>query len=312
MKKETLFTIDALPYRQPIPVYGYYFGTSAKTLAVMGAIRGDEIQQMYTAARLIKRLSRMEQEGRLSGECGILVIPCAGQFSMNVGHRFWPLDNTDINRMFPGYDAGETTQRLAARIFDALKGYHWGIHLTSLYLPGDFVPHIRIMDTGFQKNDDGLGFGLPYLVIRKPHPYDTTTLNYNWQIWETNTFSLYTRATDSIDEKSAEEAVDSILRFLTGRKMILADDRLPTGWMTQQLNEQELLTVHNKTSGILLLRHKPCDRITRNETIAWIIDPYTSEIREELHSPTDGVIFFARHAQILPSHTIVFRIITAS
>ena len=32
---------------------------------------------------------------------------------MNVGKRFFPVDNTDINRMFPGYDKGETTQRLA-------------------------------------------------------------------------------------------------------------------------------------------------------------------------------------------------------
>jgi len=310
MRKEILFTIDALPYRQPIPVYGYYFGSSTKTLAVMGAIRGDEFQQMYTAARLVKRLSQMEQDGRLSEECGILVIPCAGQFSMNVGHRFWPLDNTDINRMFPGYDAGETTQRLASRIFEALKGYRWGIHLTSLYLPGDFVPHIRIMDTGFQKNDDGLDFGLPYLVVRKPHPYDTTTLNYNWQIWETNTFSLYTRATDCIDERSAEEAVDSILRFLVNRKRIPEDNTLPAGLPTQHLNEKDLITVHNKAAGILLLRHKPADRVTRNETIAWVIDPYTTDIREELRAPSDGVIFFARHAQILPSHTVVFRIIS--
>jgi len=308
MRKELLFTIDALPYRHSIPVYGYYFGSGTKTLAVMGAIRGDEFQQMYTAARLVKRLSLLESRSGISKDCGILVIPCAGQFSMNVGHRFWPLDNTDINRMFPGYDAGETTQRLAARIFEALKGYLWGIHLTSLYLPGDFVPHIRIMDTGFQKNEDGLDFGLPYLVIRTPHPYDTTTLNYNWQIWETNTFSLYTRATDCIDEKSAEEAVDSILRFLARRDMI-QEGCLPPGLSTTQLDEKDLIAIHNTTGGILLNRHKPADRIARNEPIASIIDPYTSEIREELHSPSDGVIFFARHAQILPSHTVVFRII---
>ena len=31
-------------------------------------------------------------------------------------------------------------------------------------------------------------FGLPYAFIRTPRPYDTTTLNYNWQIWETKAF----------------------------------------------------------------------------------------------------------------------------
>ena len=114
---------------------GWFFGTPGqKTLAVMGALRGNEIQQMYVCSQLIRQLDALEQAGALSADCGILVIPCANQFSMNVGRRFWAADNTDINRMFPGYDAGETTQRIAARIFAALQGYTYGVHVTSLYL----------------------------------------------------------------------------------------------------------------------------------------------------------------------------------
>ena len=63
MRRVKLFTIDALPYRQPIPVYGYRFGSRKKTLAVMGAIRGDEVQQMYVAARLVRKFSELEKDG---------------------------------------------------------------------------------------------------------------------------------------------------------------------------------------------------------------------------------------------------------
>ena len=66
MKREVLCTISALPYRQPIPVYGFRFGSGDETLAVMGAIRGDEFQQMYTAARLIQRLEKLSGNGRAS------------------------------------------------------------------------------------------------------------------------------------------------------------------------------------------------------------------------------------------------------
>ncbi|SDO96739.1 M14 family metallopeptidase [Selenomonas ruminantium] len=308
MKRKTLFTIDAQPYRQSIPVYGYFFGSEKKTLAVMGAIRGDEFQQMYTAAKLVQQLSELEAAGKLADDCGILVIPCAGQFSMNVSRRFWPLDNTDINRMFPGYEKGETTQRLAARIFAALKGYTFGIHLTSLYLPGDFVPHIRIMDTGWQDNEEGLDFGLPYLITRKPHPYDTTTLNYNWQVWETRTFSLYTKATDFIDEESAQEATDSILRFLACHGF-LKDAALPAGALTQEIKENNLLTVRNCYGGILLHCRKVGQQVKSGEIIANIVDPYTAEVYEEIRAPHDGLIFFARHAQIISAHTILFRLI---
>ena len=196
MREEVLFTLDT-PYRQPLAVKGWFFGTPGqKTLAVMGALRGNEIQQMYVCSQLIRQLDALEQAGALSADCGILVIPCANQFSMNVGRRFWAADNTDINRMFPGYDAGETTQRIAARIFAALQGYTYGVHVTSLYLPGNCLGHLRIMETGYQSPEIARDFGLPYIALRQPHPYDTTTLNYNWQIWDTHTFSLYTPATE--------------------------------------------------------------------------------------------------------------------
>ena len=308
MKRKTLFTIDAQPYRQPIPVYGYFFGSEEKTLAVMGAIRGDEFQQMYTAAKLVQELTRLEAEGKLTGDCGLLVIPCAGQFSMNVSRRFWPLDNTDINRMFPGYDKGETTQRLAWHIFEALKGYTYGIHLASLYLPGDFIPHIRIMDTGWQENAEGLDFGLPYLITRKPRPYDTTTLNYNWQVWKTRTFSLYTKATDFIDEKSAQEATDSILRFLS-RHDFLKDVPLPEGEATQAVSEKNLVTIRNTCGGILLHCRPTSSQVQTGEIMANIVDPYTATVLEEIRAPQKGTIFFARHAQIISAQTIVFRLI---
>ena len=140
-------------------------------------------------------------------------------FHIRIQKRFWPTDNTDINRMFPGYDLGETTQRIAAGVFDTVKEYDYGIQFASFYMPGDFIPHVRMMETGYQNAslanlfglqyvvnfvphirlmDEGysrietaMQFGLPYVVKRKVRPYDTATLNYNWQVWNTEAFSLY-------------------------------------------------------------------------------------------------------------------------
>lgn len=53
---------------------------------------------------------------------------------MNIHKRFWPVDNTNVNRMFPGYDKGETTQRVAADIFEAVSSYEYGIQLAR-FLP---------------------------------------------------------------------------------------------------------------------------------------------------------------------------------
>lgn len=50
---------------------------------------------------------------------------------------------------------------------------------------GNFIPHVRMVDCDYSSVDIARQFGLPYVVLRKVRPYDTTTLNYNWKIWET-------------------------------------------------------------------------------------------------------------------------------
>jgi hypothetical protein len=87
-----------------------------------------------------------------------------------------------------------------------LEGFRYGIHLTSHYISGNFVPHVSIQDTGRSYIESARDFGLPYIRFRKPTRYDTTTLNYNWQIWETLAYSVYGGDDKAVDaEVSAAE-----------------------------------------------------------------------------------------------------------
>lgn len=308
MKEITLFTLET-PYRQPLQVKGYMFGKyEEKSLAVMGALRGNEIQQLYVCGCLIKELKKLEHDGKLTDDCGILVVPCANQFSMNVGRRFWAADNTDINRMFPGYLQGETTQRIAARIFEALQGYKYGIQMASFYLPGDFLPHVRMMETGYQHIEDADDFGLPYVVLRSPQPYDTTTLNYNWQIWNTQAFSLYTRETDSIDQITARQAVDSVLHFLRA-KGLCNIDCVPMEEKPHFFREDTLHTVLSGSGGLLIRQKEPGNAVKAGELLGEILDPCTDTVLEPLYAKIDGRVFFAHKAQLIGGHEVAFRLI---
>ena len=79
MKREILYTMK-MPYRQDFLLEGFRFGEGEKSCAVVGGIRGDEVQQMYTCARLVKALAEIEQRGNLLPGHEILVIPCAGRW----------------------------------------------------------------------------------------------------------------------------------------------------------------------------------------------------------------------------------------
>lgn len=76
------------------------------------------------------------------------------------------------------------------------KGYEYGIQLASFYQPGNFLAYVKLMGTGFTNANIMKDFVLQFGTICKPRPYDATTLNYNWQVWETKTFSVYANAND--------------------------------------------------------------------------------------------------------------------
>lgn len=306
MKKECIFSLEN-SYRDNLNVYGYRFGKGEKAACIVGSMRGDEVQQLYICSQIVKALKHLEERGAIVGSNEILVIPSVNHSSMNIGKRFWATDNTDINRMFPGYGAGETTQRIADGVFQAIQGYTYGIQFPSFYIQGDFVPHVRMMETGFQNPSLANLFGLPYVVIRKPRPIDTATLNYNWQIWNTSAFSLYTSATRHLDEASARMAVASVLRFLT--RMGILRYTSHSGFIASVIREDDLTSVKNDLPGLYRRQVEPGQEVHRGQELASILDPLEGEVISRVLAPTDGIVYFAHSDPLVMEGTIVFKII---
>ena len=295
------------PYRDDLRIQGYRFGKGEKAACIVGALRGNEVQQLYVCSQIIKTLAELERRGNIVRDKEILVVPSANSASLNIGSRFWALDKTDINRMFPGYNLGETTQRIAAGLFENIKGYAYGIQFPSFYMQGDFIPHVRMMETGYQNPSLANLFGLPYVVIRSPKPYDTTTLNYNWQMNQTNAFSVYSSATDKIDEESAKRAVAAVLRFLTRMGMVRYQSH--SGYIATVIEEGDLASVRTDRAGIYKPFFRPGEEAARGDVLAEIIDPYEGEVISRILSPADGIVFFAHSQPLVMEGTIIFKII---
>lgn len=306
MNRIVLFEEKSL-YRAPYTVWGFEFGTGEKSACIIGNLRGNEIQQIYICSQLVKAMKRLEEQGRIHKGHSVLIVPAANPYSVNSKARFWPTDKTDINRMFPGYDQGETTQRIAAGIFDNIKDYRYGIQFSSFYMPGKFMPHVRMMETGYEDVEMAKQFGLPYVVRRKVRPYDTTTLNYNWQIWETKAFSLFSTATTEIDRKSANDAVHSVLRFLAKQGVI--EYNTHDGFISTVINDSELLSVRTKTAGIFENHIEVGSEVYAGQLLARILDPLEGEVLEELRAPVDGIVFFAHSEPLTYASTAVIKLI---
>lgn len=307
MEKELIYSIPSI-YRDDFRIQGYRFGSGEKTLCVIGSMRGNEYQQIYTCSQLIKTLKRLEAEGKLDENKEILVIPSLNPCSMNIEKRFWPTDNTDINRMFPGYPLGETTQRIAAGVFEKISVYKNGIQFPSFYMPGKFCPHVRMMKTGYENMEKARQFGLPFIVLKVPKPYDTTTLNYNWQIWETDAFSIYGTSTDQLDEESTQKIVECILRFMEAND-ILKVKETGSGEKSIVFSDREMLSVRPRKSGIYKGVVSVQQKVKKGQLLAYILDACEGEIIEELCAPADGVIFFMHDKPLVYANTAVIKLL---
>lgn len=169
MEEKVLYSMES-PFQQEINVKGYYFGKNEgkeHSACIVGALRGNEYQQLYICSKLIDVLKKIEKHGDIVGENGILVIPSVSNMSMDFGKRFWISDDTDLNRLFPGNPSGESGKPCGICDYGNDKRIPiW--HSSAILLSwGTFMPHIRLLDPEHGSTSLANLFGLPYVIEAK-------------------------------------------------------------------------------------------------------------------------------------------------
>lgn len=212
-----------------------------------------------------------------------------------------------LQQKIPGYSEGETTQRIAAGIFEQIQDYKYGVQFASFYMPGAFVPHIRMMKTGFEDKELASQFGLPFVILHTPRPFDTTTLNYNWQIWETKAFSLYTTNTARVDRESADQAVEAILNFMSKQGIIRYNGY--AGYISRVIESEDFVPVRAEAAGFFESFVKPGEKVHRGQLLAKIWDPYVAEMRSAIISPENATVAFVQDEDMTYQNTAVLKLI---
>lgn len=307
MKKDILFTVPSY-FRDDMNIMAYRFGKGEKSCAVVGALRGDEVQQLYVCARLVAYLRDVEKDGGILPGRSVMVVPTAIGASMNVGERLWAPEDMDINRRFPGDMGGATTERIAGALLERLRAYRYGVQLTSFYQSGSFVPHVRMMDTGRQSPEMGCEFGLPYVYVRTPRGYEQTTLNYCWQMSGTQAYSLYAGRTQEIDESAADQTLRAIIRFLNGRG-IISSETVPA-YPSNIITGEDVISVRTKNAGLLRRVKFAGAHVRRGEQLAFILNPCDGSVREALKTPATGTLFFMQDGPFVAGRSPVFQVLS--
>ncbi len=295
MEKQLIVEIPS-PSRDSLKIYGFRFGKKGKkpSAVIISGFRGDEITHIYASSLIIKFLK--ENPFLIKGE--IFIIPVVNIFGFNVEKRFWPFDNTDISKMFPGFINGETTQRIAAKIFEYIKNYDYGIEIISGEKNAEYVPHVRVLDYEDINFEDAKDFGFRYIYKVKPDFCDNVSILYNWHRLDTKAFSIFGGKTQQLDLSISERIKEGILSFL-GEKNII-DYKFSVKEESIIIEEKDLISFETNNSGIFIPFKKAGEKIKKGEILYQVIDPLTGNIKEEIYSLEDGFIFQVFSRNLIP------------
>lgn len=299
-------------------------------IGITSGIHGDELNGTYICALLVQTLKQIlyeQQTAVLNAE--IKILPALNPPGLNNSVRFWPFDLTDINRMFPGYDKGETSQRLAAAIFSELSNV---THLVDIHSSNLFVremPQVRLYRWNEEILNLSYEFGLPVIWLREITTMEKVHLPQTLSENGTKSFILQAGQALAIDAKLCKNIVLGILQWLRAlnalqwkrknkkdsekyrRKEYALQDRSKI----LLANSKNTFSLTAESAGLFVLKkdgfnHSALGKeIAKGEELGIVSDPLTGEVKEKICSPVDGTLFTVRIHPIVYQGSLLARIV---
>ncbi|MBN2895670.1 MAG: succinylglutamate desuccinylase/aspartoacylase family protein [Campylobacterales bacterium] len=306
MKKIEIIRLESLS-RAPLVVEGFSFKGSdpgAPSAAIVGAMEGGVVLPLYIASALVDFLKNSLPKKRILGN--ILIVPSINHYALNIRERFWPLDKTNLNMMFPGYDQGETTQRIAKKLFDALQGHTYGISLETRPDPASCLPYVSLFQSGYEDLEGAKRFGLEFIYHKGLTSIDTVSLQYNWQLWETKAYTLMCPSDTQVKPETANTLFQAVLRFLSQSGVI--DYHMFNAAQTDVITRSDIEVIKASRSGIFVPKRSVGSYVATGEIIGTVIHALDGATIHRFEAPCDGVITCINNQALIYEKAVAFRI----
>ncbi|KAB2953421.1 hypothetical protein F9B85_05795 [Heliorestis acidaminivorans] len=303
-----------IPFREPMVIYKNEFRGHGEgpLISLVSGIHGDELNGIYLLTCLSAFLEEVvqgkEPNYKLRGT--VRIIPVVNVPGVNFAGRNWPFDNTDINRMFPGYDQGETTQRIADGIFQATKDSDYAIDIHSSNEQFYEIPHVRT----FYPDDHELKLapylGCPYLLHRELTPIYKTQLSYHWKETAVSPYILMLGVARQIEEPIVQQVCQGLIDFMVATK-ILEGPPLETPKPIPLFGATNTNLVLSQAAGIF----RPCAIVgteqRQGDLLGHIYNVLTGALEEEVRAPASGLLAGLRTYPMVYEKELLARIFSS-
>lgn len=313
MKPPALLQMTA-PLREDFDIAYHDLGPAGEspTLALVAGIHGDELNGVFVLSRLAHFLGHVAA-GRQPGQqlnARVVLVPAVNVLGVNTRTRRWPFDSTDINRMFPGYDAGETTQRIAHAVLELTRPARYRVDIHSSNLDFEELPQVRLYAPSDGERRTARLFGLTAVIERPMNPIFTSTIGHAWRACAGENFVLQGGQAGVLQPPHCDRLFHALVAFLSRTDIlggvVLSDEDEDTHYFGVH-HTFPLISEH---AGLFLSRLAVGRWVRAGDLIGQVYDGFTGELRHDVKAPVAGLLSGIRRQPLLFEGDLIARIQT--
>jgi predicted deacylase len=280
-------------------------------VALVAGLHGNELNGVFVLARLASFLRQVASGGRAGAELlgRVVLIPAVNVLGINVRRRAWPFDGTDVNRMFPGYDAGETTQRIAAAVLAATAEAHWRIDIHSSNVDFEELPQVRLFEPTDEEREGARWLGLPALVERPVTPLLTATLAYAWRQRGGRGLVIQCGHAGGLQPAHCERLFRALVDFLERAGLLVGVRLAEPEEDVHGFGPRQSFPLISEHAGWFVSRFEVGQWVQAGEEIGSVYDGFRGDLTAGIRSPVSGLLSGIRRQPLLCEGDLVARVL---
>ncbi len=276
-----------------------------KRIAIVTGIHGDELEGQYICYELVKTITANMQNllGRVD------IYPAVNPLGIESACREIPTSALDMNRVFSAEDPASTSEKIAARVVEDIKGAALciDIHASNIFIRE--IPQVRILprdsdylmryakmlntDLVWVHESGAVGGGsLAEALINEGVP----------------TLAIEMGVGSRIDTIYCEQILHGIFNVMNKLGIWSQEEHGISHPMVS--TDGEVHVVHAADAGVFIPHVEHNMWLARGSEIGEIVTPITGTVVQKITAPSSGVIFSLREYPIVSEGSIIARMLS--
>lgn len=276
-----------------------------KRVAIVTGIHGDELEGQYICYRLVKRITA--NMSNLKGTVDI--YPAVNPLGMESASRTVPMTGTDMNKVFPGSNAGAFAENIAKTLVEDICGAEVcvDIHSSNIFIRE--IPQVRIRS---EKSGDLVQYAkmlnTDMIWVHESGAVGDGSLAESLIAENIPTLVVEMGVGQRIDLEYCEQLLRGIFNLMNKLGIWAEEEHGISHPMIS--TDGAVHVIHADASGIFIPYAEHNNRIAKGAVLGEIVTPITGTVEQEITAPVDGVIFSLREYPIVYEGSVIARMLS--